>query len=118
MKDILTSALKIVAFLLLLPLIVAFIIAFQTQILSLPVNKEAWMLWGAGSYIVLKLFIYDFNNIYVFGKSLVEKALTFFKPAGYLVPVFTIFFIIIYVIALIHLKENDKDRQEEQGDSE
>jgi hypothetical protein len=101
MKEAFWAFLKIFGFLLILPLIVAFFIAFQTQILSLPVNKEAWMLWGAGSYIALNLFVYDFKNVYDFGKSLVEKTLTFFKPAGYVVPIYSIFLIIIYVIALI-----------------
>ena len=41
------------------------------------------------------------KNVYDFGKSLVEKMFTFFKPAGYVVPVYSIFLIIIYVIALI-----------------
>jgi hypothetical protein len=84
-----------------LPLIIAFFIAFQGQILSLPVNKEAWVLWGAGSYVALNLFVYDFKNVYDFGKSLVEKMFTFFKPAGYMLPVFSVFLIIIYIIALI-----------------
>jgi len=100
-KDILWVVLKIFAFLLILPLIIAFFLAFQTQILSLPVNKEAWVLWGAGSYIALNLFIHDLKNVYDFGRSQVEKIFTFFKPAGYLVPVFSIVLIIIYIIALI-----------------
>ena len=101
MKEIFLSILKILGFLLILPLVIAFFIAFQSQILSLPLNKEAWMLWGAGSYIALNLFVYDFKNAYDFGKSLVEKVFTFLKPAGHVIPVYTVFFIIIYVIALI-----------------
>ena len=101
MKEIFLAILKIFAFLLILPLIIAFFIAFQSQILSLPVNKEAWILWGAGSYIALNLFVYDFKNVYDFGKSLVEKTLTFFKPAGYVVPIYTIFLIILFVFAWI-----------------
>jgi len=100
-KEIFLAILKIFAFLLILPLIIAFFIAFQSQILSLPVNKEAWILWGAGSYIALNLFVYDFKNVYDFGKSLVEKTLTFFKPAGYVVPIYTIFLIILFVFAWI-----------------
>ena len=101
MEEIFLLILKIFGFLLILPLIIASFIAFQNQILSLPVNKEVWVLWGAGSYIALNLFVYDFKNVYDSGKSLVEKVLTFFKPAGYVVPVFTIFLIIIYGIALL-----------------
>jgi len=101
MKEIFGTILKILGFLLILPLIIAFFIAFQSQILSLPVNKEAWVLWGAGSYIALNLFVYDFKNVYDFGKSLVEKMSSNFKPAGFVVPVFTIFLVIIYIIALL-----------------
>lgn len=101
MKEILLAILKILGFLLILPLIIASIISFQTQILSLPVNKEVWVLWGAGSYVALNLFVYDFKNVYVFGNSQVEKVITFLKPAGYLVPVYSILLIILYVIALI-----------------
>jgi hypothetical protein len=100
-KEVFWVILRIFGFLLILPLIIAFFIAFQSQILSLPLNKEAWVLWGAGSYITLNLFVYDFKNVYDFGKSLVEKMLTFFKPAGHVIPIFTIFFIIAYIIALI-----------------
>jgi hypothetical protein len=97
-KEIIWTILKIFGFLLVLPLIIAFFIAFQTQILSLPVNKEAWMLWGAGSYIALNLFVYDFKNVYDSGKSLVEKMSPQFKPAGYVVPLLTIFLMAVYGI--------------------
>jgi hypothetical protein len=100
-KEVLWAILKIFGFLVILPLIIAFFIAFQNQILSLPVNKEVWVLWGAGAYIALNLFVYDFKNVYDFGKSLVEKMLTFFKPAGYVVPIYSIFLIILNVIAWI-----------------
>ena len=101
MKEIFLSVLKVFGFLLILPLIVASYIAFQTQILSLPVHKEVWVLWGAGTYVALNLFVYDFENVYVYGKSLVEKILTFFQPAGYVIPIYSIFLIVVYVIALL-----------------
>ena len=101
MKEIFWTILKIFGFILILPLIIAFFIAFQSQILSLPLNKEAWVLWGAGCYISLNLFVYDFKNVYDFGKSQVERMMTFFKPAGYVIPIFTIFVIIAYIFALL-----------------
>jgi hypothetical protein len=100
-KEIFAVILKIFGFLLILPLIIAFFIAFQTQILSLPVNKEAWLLWGAGSYVALNLFVYDFKNAYDLGKTSVEKMVTFFKPAGHVIPIYTVSLIIIYIIAMI-----------------
>ena len=101
MKEVFIAILKIICFLLLLPLIIASFIAFQTQILSLPVNKEVWVLWGAGVYVALNLFVYSFKDVYDFGRVLVEKMLTFFKPAGFIFPIYSLLIIIIYVITLI-----------------
>ena len=101
MKDILGTILKIVGFLVFLPLIIASVLAFQNQILSLPQAKAVWIFWGAGIYVGLNLFVYDFKDVYVFGKVWVEKISTFFKPAGYLIPVYALLLIIIYEISLI-----------------
>ena len=101
MKDVFIAIFKIIGFVLILPLIIAVFIAFQNQILTLPVKKEVWILWGAGSYVAINLFVYDFKSVYDFGKSIVEKILTFFKPAGYIVPIYSIFLIFLYVIAII-----------------
>jgi hypothetical protein len=100
-KDVFGAILKIFVFLLILPLIIASVIAFQNEILALPVKKEAWLLWGGGVYIALNLFVYDFKDIYLYGSSIVEKVLTFFKPAGYVVPVYSILLIFGYVLAVI-----------------
>ena len=101
MKDVFIAILKIIGFLLILPLIIATFIAFQAQILSLPVNKEVWVLWGAGVFVALNLFVYSFKDVYDFGRVLVEKMLTFFKPAGFIFPIYSLLIIIIYVITLI-----------------
>ncbi len=101
MKDILLALLKILGFLLALPLVVAFIIAFQTQILSLPVNIEAWLLWGVVSYIALYLFVYDFKKVYEFGRALMDKMFSQVKILGYLLPIYSLFLIIVYIVALL-----------------
>jgi len=84
--------------LLILPLVAAFFIAFQNQILSLPAAKEVWMLWGAGIYVSLNLFVYDFKDVYAFGRTWVERLCASFKPAGYVIPVYSVILIIIYEI--------------------
>jgi len=101
MKDVLFAILKTLGFLLILPLIIAFVMAFQSQVLSLSAKKEAWMLWGAGSYIALNLFVYDFKSVYDFGKTWVEKIFSFFKPAGYVLPVYAVILTTVYVIIFL-----------------
>jgi len=92
------AILKLFIFLLILPLVIASFIAFQTQILSLPVHKEAWLLWGAGSYIAMNLFVYDFESVYVFGSTMVEKMLYFFKPSVYVIPVYSLLLTVVFII--------------------
>jgi len=99
MKDVIWAILKIFGFLLILPLIIASFIAFQNQILSLPASKEVWVLWGAGTYVALNLFVYDFKSIYTFGNSLIEKI--WIKHLGFVVPIYSILLIIIYVFTLL-----------------
>ena len=101
MKDTFFAILKIFGFLLILPLIIAFFMAFEIQVLSLPLKKAVWIFWGAGTYVTLNLFVYDFKSVYDFGKSLVEKVITFFQPAGYVVPIYSVFLMILYLVALV-----------------
>jgi len=100
-KDVALAILKILGFLLGLPLIAAFFFAFQKQVLSLPAPKEIWLLWGTGIYVALNLFVYDFKDVYAFGNLCVSKIFTFFKPAGYCFPIYSVFLILVYVILLI-----------------
>lgn len=101
MKNVLGSILKIVIFLLALPLIIASIMAFQDHILSLPVNEEVSILWGGAMYVVFNLFIYDFQEVYVFGKTWMEKIFTFFKAAGYVIPVYSVLLVFTFVLLLV-----------------
>ncbi|MDE1921695.1 MAG: hypothetical protein KGI24_09680 [Candidatus Omnitrophica bacterium] len=100
MKAILWSILKIACFLLIVPLLAAFVIAFQNRILSLPAHQSACLLWGAGVYVAANLFIYDFKKAHDLGKNLVEKMTAFFKPAAYVVPAYALVAILIYVVAV------------------
>ncbi|MDE2028717.1 MAG: hypothetical protein KGJ11_09285 [Candidatus Omnitrophica bacterium] len=99
MKEILGSILKIACFILVIPILAAIIIAFQDHVLALPVHKEACLLWGAGVYVGLNLFVYDFKKAFEWGKALIEKMVSFFKSAVYLVPVYSLIIVIVYLIA-------------------
>ncbi|MBF0503515.1 MAG: hypothetical protein HQL14_00290 [Candidatus Omnitrophica bacterium] len=100
MKDFVASILKIFGFLAALPLIFVSVLAFWHQILLLPAAKEGCLLWGAGIYVGLNLFVYDFKDVYAFGKTQIENLFTFFKPAGFLIPVYSVVLIIVYQILL------------------
>ncbi len=94
MKEGFLAILKFLFFLLVLPLVMACVLAFQQQILGVPAHQEAWLLWGAVTYVLLHLFLYNFKEAYMFGRSMVAKLFSFLGPsaemAGALVPIFAV----------------------------
>ncbi len=102
MKQGLGQILKFVAFLFALPLIVAVALAFQNQILGLPVPKEQWFFWGVIAFTVIYLFLYNFKEVHVFGQGLLSKILQFAgsvaSVAALVVPIYTIILCLVYFI--------------------
>ncbi len=93
MKQGFLTIIKFFAFLLLLPVIAATVAAFQIQILSLPVAKEQWFLWGMVVFVLIYLFLYNFKEVYEFGQNIVDGLLKFAGPlaamAGLVIPIYT-----------------------------
>jgi len=94
MKQGLLTILKFFLFLLVLPFVVACVLAFQDQVLGIPVHKEQWLLWGVAAYATLHLFLYDFKAVYGFGRSIVGKIFSFLGPsadiAGAVIPIYAV----------------------------
>ncbi len=102
MKDGLIAVLRFFLFLLILPVIIASALAFETQILGAPAHKEQWLLWGALVYILLYIFLYNFKDVYTFGHTIVSNLCRFFEPlvsvGGLIIPIFTVLIICIGLI--------------------
>ncbi len=100
MKEGFFSFCKIIFFLACLPLIFAISLAFQTHILNLPADKEAWLLLGAGIYVLSNFFLYDLKDIFIFGQGLTSKLFGFFAPlataASLVLPIYTATIILVY----------------------
>ena len=94
MKQGLLTILQFFLFLLVLPFVVACVLAFQEQVLGVPVHKEQWLLWGVAAYTTLHLFLYDFKEVYEFGRSIVAKIFSFLGPsadmAGAVIPIYAV----------------------------
>ncbi len=94
MKQGLLTILKFFLFLLILPFVVACVLAFQDQVLGVPVHKEQWLLWGIAAYTVLHLFLYNFKEVYGFGRFIVAKIFSFLGPsahmAGAVIPIYAL----------------------------
>ena len=102
MKQALLAIVKFFFFLLVLPLAAAVVLAFQTQVLGLPVHKEQWILWGGGIFVLAYLFLYNFKEVYSFGQTIVSNLLKFSGPAAhaaaFIVPIYTVLIICLYLI--------------------
>ena len=102
MKQGLLTILKFFLFLLVLPLVVACVLAFQDQFLGVPVHKEQWLLWGVAAYTVLHLFLYDFKEVYGFGRSVVAKIFSFLGPSadmvGAVIPIYAVLVICLGLV--------------------
>ena len=102
MKQGILAIVKFFLFLLVLPLVAATVLAFQSQVLGLPVHKEQWILWGGGIFVLAYLFFYNFKEVYIFGQTVVSNLLKFLGPAvhaaGLIVPIYTVLIICLYLI--------------------
>jgi hypothetical protein len=102
LKDGLLSVLKFFGFLLVLPLVIASVFAFQREVLSIPAGKEQWFLWGAAIFLLIFLFLYNFKDVYIFGQNIVSNLLKFYQPlsavGGFILPLYTVLLSCLYLI--------------------
>jgi hypothetical protein len=97
--------LKFVFAVLLLPLVIATVVALQGEIGRFDPLLQQAIFSGTLAYVLLKFFVYDFDAVYKFGQNIVGACFQFLKPvmnfAPYVIPIYTILGIIAY--AIIHI---------------
>ncbi len=105
MKDGLIAFFKVVLFLIALPLLIASALAFQTHVLDLPASKESWLMGGMVTYILMNLFLYNFQDLHTWGQSVTMKIFGWAGPLGeimaFIVPLYTVIAIMIYVCLML-----------------
>ncbi len=102
MKEGLLTILKFFCFLLILPLIVAVVLAFQSQILGLPVASEQWFLWGVVVFVGIYLFLYHFREVYDFGQNITVSLFKFYQPLASISPmVISIYTVLLVCLCLV-----------------
>ncbi|MEI8012270.1 MAG: hypothetical protein WCI27_07310 [Candidatus Omnitrophota bacterium] len=97
--------LKFLLAVVLLPLVIATVVALQGEVRHLaPVFQQA-ILQGVLAYVFMKFFVYDFDAVYKYGQTIVGACFQFLKPlmnfAPYVIPIYTIFLVIAY--AIVHV---------------
>jgi hypothetical protein len=107
----LLSGLKFLLFVLLLPLIFAMTTGFMNELFLLDPVQSNCFLWGIVGYLVFHLFIAEPYGMYQYGKILIGNIFKFFAPlvvvAPLVVPIFSIFFLILLYFAPYVFKNID-----------
>ena len=102
MKEGLLSIVKFFCFLLIIPLIAACALSFESYLLVLPAIKLHCLYWGAGIFVAFFLFLYHFQEVYQGGQGVVVKLIGLLGPAAapvsLVLPVYGIVLICLYLI--------------------
>ncbi len=97
--------LKFIFAILLLPLVIATVVALQGEIGRFDAGLHQSILLGTLAYVLMKFFVYDFDAVYKFGQNIVSTCFQFLKPvmnfAPYVIPIYTILGIVAY--AIVHM---------------
>ncbi len=97
MNNIVITILRVLIFIALLPFTIASIASFHRHLAHYPMSYEHIFTWGGVSFLGAFLFIYQFQEVYSYGQSIMEKVFSFASP-------FTSFFANIfpfYVLVLM-----------------
>ncbi len=102
MKANLLGILKLICFILLVPFLVALVWSFYKTVVAVGEPKEQWLLYGVEAFVVVYLFVYNFQEIFTFGQTIVTKLLAFAKPiaevAALIIPIYTLILSIAFLI--------------------
>ena len=94
--------LKFICAVLLIPMVIATVLALELGVGKLHPEIQQAIITGTIAYVLMKFFIYDFDAVYKFGQNMVGSCFQFLKPvmdfAPYVIPIYTLLVIIAYVI--------------------
>jgi len=94
------SIIKFVLGICLLPLVYSSTVSFLNEFLGVEEIFRNYFWAGVISLLIIYLFIWEPNKIYVKGQKLLEVIFTFFKPlirvAPYVLPIYTIILFVLY----------------------
>lgn len=62
------------------PYLLAAVMVFKEYVMTYPGGNGIFFLWGAGSFLLIFLFFYQFWGIYEFGQGLLARFFRFTKP--------------------------------------
>lgn len=110
MSDVLLTFIKVIVGVLLLPVVVACTKVFEAHFSFYPSVYQDYFIWGAGGFVLLFLFIYQFWGIYESGQKIVSGAFKFLHPFhtifSNLVSFYLVFVLIVFYLLSLLLGKN------------
>ena len=100
MGEFIISIIKIVFGLLLLPLVVACVMALRMHLAVYPDVYQEFFLYGVVAFLLTFIFIYQFWGVYEFGQNLILQMMKILAPFDRLLSRFVPFY--MTAIALLH----------------
>lgn len=105
MKDVLKAVGQIIVVLLMLPLLIGVLKAFNQQFTAIATVKQMALIRGGLIFLFLYLFIYDFKEFQDFTLSAMSKVFGFTGSlsgvVGYVIPVYAILTIVIHLLLVV-----------------
>jgi len=109
------SILKLICAIVFVPIVIFSSISFFRQMHS--VDREIYEYFTSGmfAYLILHLFIYEPNVVFQKGQGMVSGVFRFFSPlvkvASFVLPIYTIFILIIFAIIKLFYKDVNITKQ-------
>ncbi len=109
LKDKVVDVLKGIFAALLIPLVFSITFSFSSEMETLKHRYFAIFFNGVATYLIMYLFVFDFQGVYRYGQKLVTEIFKFLDPlvgvASYFLPIYSLLLLILYYIAGFFLKE-------------
>jgi len=106
MADFIVTLLKFFLAVLMLPIVIASFVAFESHLATYPSSYAEFFRWGIVGFLVTFLFLYQFWGVYEFGQEIMQSVFTVFTPINKvlarLVPFYlTIILVLFYINKLL-----------------
>ena len=109
------SIIKLICAIVFLPIVIFSSISFFQQIHSVDREIYEFFTWGIFAYLILQLFIYEPDIVFQKGQGMVSSIFHFFSPlvkvASFVLPIYTIFILIIFAIIKLFFKDINITKQ-------
>lgn len=99
MKEFLKNLFKLVFAIILLPIVITCANNFTEHFSNYPNNYDEFFLWGAFSFLMIFLFVYEFWGIHEFGQRIISGIFKFItSPDGFISKIISFYLILIFIV--------------------